>query len=263
MNRNERITIIVAISGLIVTACGCIAAWLVVPQFQQIFSPPPSVTALPSNTPSAIPSLNSTSTSESSPTDISPPTNTPYSTNIPKPRVSLPFQDDFETILSDSWQVLTGTWRIVNGQLTADPNNNDVIILIGDKDWTNYVIDVDVYKRDTNAGYPVGVIVRANNGNYLIYQWSCCDTDWILVTGTSRTTIAHLDSGIITSSGAGGESKNHIHVEVNGQTFTGSVDGKLYLTVSDPNLLNGRAGLTYNYPYQNTFRFDQIEITAP
>lgn len=211
-----------------------------------IIAPVYTQTALPTYTP--FPTIPQTATQISS---------------SPTPTIQLPFSDNFDNGINPFWKTVTGTWRMVNGQLTADPSNNYVTILVGDNQWTDYVIDVDVHKTDTNAGFPVGIIVRANNGNYLIYQWSCCDTDWILVNGTSRTIIAHLDQGIITSSGAGNTSKNHLHVEVHGQTFTGSVDEKLYLTVSDPTISSGMVGLTFNYPFQNTFRFENFIVMTP
>jgi len=46
MNRKEQI--ILGVLGLLIGACGCIAAWLVVPQFQKMFSPPLSATPMPS-----------------------------------------------------------------------------------------------------------------------------------------------------------------------------------------------------------------------
>lgn len=46
MNRREQI--IFGVLGLLISALGCIAAWLVVPQFQKIFSPLPTITAVPS-----------------------------------------------------------------------------------------------------------------------------------------------------------------------------------------------------------------------
>jgi hypothetical protein len=49
MNRKEQI--IFGTLGLVIAACACIAAWVVVPQLQQMYSSLTRATPLPSNTP--------------------------------------------------------------------------------------------------------------------------------------------------------------------------------------------------------------------
>lgn len=150
---------------------------------------------------------------------------------------------------------------MINGQLAADPSDDLSIILVGDTNWSDYVIEVDVYSYSA-AGFPIGIIVRANRGSYLIFQTHCCDSNWILVTGTSERIIAHLDEGGL-SFASSGYAKNRIRVEVIGQTFTAYVDGKLYLQVYDPTLPSGRVGIACQYPHDNTCKFDNFRVAAP
>lgn len=212
---------------------------------------------------------------------ISAPTSTPYPTNAPQPTytsyptytpiplptiqptasILLPFEDNFDSGLSDNWKTLTGTWRMVNGKLTADPSDQPSIILVGDDNWSNYVVDVDVFNYDWN--YSVGIIVRASQGKYMVFQTNCCEANWIFANGASESIIAHSDERGLTFSGFSGFAKNHIHLEVNGQMYTAYIDGKLYLQVQDSSLSNGKVGLKFQYPFENTTQFDNVKIVTP
>ncbi len=214
-------------------------------------------TLVPLSTPHVTPIPSETTT----PTETLAPTVTFTATITATPSIVLPFTDNFDNGISPVWKTTTGTWRTINGQLTADPSDDYSIIFVGDENWTDYTIDVDVHKYNVNSGYPVGIIVRAKNGNYLMYKMNCCSTDWVLFNGTSETIIAHIDDGI--TMGYNESSEHHFHVEVVGDTYTGSIDGKLFLKVSDPTLSSGVVGLAFQYSHLDVFRFDDFQIVLP
>ena len=141
-------------------------------------------------------------TATSLPTQTLYPTYTPYPTYTfvpsptipPTPSILLPFSDNFDNGINSNWKSIKGTWRTVNGRLIADAGNDFSTITVGDKNWQNYIFEVDVFSESA-AGFPVGVIVRSMNGKSLMFRTDCCTTEWILINGTSEQTIARSEEG--------------------------------------------------------------------
>ena len=232
--------------------------------------PPPVVdtltnTLLPTGlppSPTETPTITLTSTFTPTATLAPTQTNTPTLTSTSTPTLMLPFLDNFDNgIDSHIWKTLSGVWRTIDGRLVADPSRNPSKIIVGDKDWKNYVVEVDVYAMSA-AGYPVGIIVRSSNGKSLMFRTDCCDTDWILINGVSEQIIAHVDQGGLEFK-LREYVKSHIRVEVIDQTFTGYIDGKQYLQVTDPTTQVGMVGLMSQTPYQNRLVFDDFVVQAP
>ena len=271
MNRKEQI--IFAAIGLLIATCGCIAAWLVVPQFQNRFSPPLTMTSIPSNSSTAMTFLTSTPTSEnlSTPTGENTPTPTntllPTTTTIPSPTISptasisLPFNDNFDNGINSNWKVIAGTWRTVDGKLIADAGRNPSEIIVGDENWRNYIIEFDVYSKSA-AGFPIGVIVRSMDGNHLLFKTDCCNTEWILIAGTSEQTIAHLDDGGLVFA-LQEFTISHVRVEVIDQTFTGYINGRQFLRVTDTTNATGAVGIMSDTPHENRLLFDNFVVALP
>jgi len=212
-------------------------------------------TSTPTITLATSPTIIPTDTIVPTDTEI-PPTDTPVPS--PTPEIKLPFTDNFDSGMNSNWVPVLGTWRTVNGQLTADPGGYSEIS-VGDGNWTNYAVDVDVFNYDHN--YEVSVIVRDSGSGSMILRTNCCDTNWILVNGIENKQIAHLDKGGLTYSGFNGFAKDHFHIEVSGNNYTAYIDGKLFLEVQDSTLTNGRVGLGFSYPSDNTDRFDNFKVS--
>jgi len=203
-------------------------------------------------------------TSTESPTDTIAPTDTTAPTDTPTiapTLIPLPFQDNFNNGLNPMWNQLTGTWRVINGQLTADPDDSWSRILVGDTRWTNFRVDVDVFNYDWN--YQVEVIAHATPQGFISFRTNGDGSSWMLhKIGSDEETIASLDKGGLTFSGFDGYAKNHIRLEVNGNTYSAYVDGQLYLQVTDPTFPSGQAGLGIYFPNSHTHRFDNFSIEA-
>jgi hypothetical protein len=254
--------VLISVLALAVTVVGVYITWL---QLQQgrTTAPTPSSTATQTQSIGGdwTPTYTFTPSATSSPATL--PTYTPTTPLpiTPIPSLKLPFEDNFDNGLDPNWKPQAGVWRWVSGQMTADPSTNHNITLVGNDNWDNYTVDVDVYKYDVNAGSYVGVIVRAHQGSYLFYRMNCCKTEWVLVTNGSENIIASLNKGIMMDPLE--SSAHHFRVEVNGQTYTGSIDGSLYLTVTDSTLSNGMVGLAFQHQHDNTFRFDNFKVFSP
>ena len=83
------------------------------------------------------------------------------------------------------WKPIRGTWRVVDGKYTADASKDWSMTFVGDVGWTDYAVDVDVFSR--NRQWPVRIIVRAQDGSYMVLEATGGKTDWIIVSeGSSQ-----------------------------------------------------------------------------
>ena len=269
--KNEDLERAANVGGVVATIAAIVVLAFYTTSINPQNTPPPPVvetltdTLMPSEALTDLtetPTITLTSTLTSTVTSTPTLTNTPTLAPTSTPTLMLPFSDNFDKGIDlDIWNILSGEWRTIDGRLVADPSRNPSTIIVGDKDWKNYVIEVDVYAMSA-AGYPVGVIVRSANGKSLMFRTDCCDTDWILLDGASEQIIAHVDEGGLEFK-LGEYVKSHILVEVIDQTFTGYIDGKQYLQVTDPTTQTGKVGLMSQTPKQNRLLFDNFVVSLP
>ncbi|MDH3943343.1 MAG: sigma-70 region 4 domain-containing protein [Anaerolineae bacterium] len=197
---------------------------------------------------------------ESSPPDPSPrPSNTPV-TGPPSITISMPYSDTFDLRMRPEWESLIGSWRVVDGHMTADNFDDWARILTGDLGWQNYSIDVDVWADDWF--YPVQIIVRAQDSGYLAMEINIHNTDFILFSDGVYTTIAHSDTGIDDHL-EGGRYKRvyHLRVVADQDIFSVYVDGMRILQVQDTTYGWGRVGVAFRTFYDPTW-FDNFTVTA-
>lgn len=148
MSRKEQI--IYAALGLIIAVCGCVAAWIVVPQ---------SIISLFQNT--DIPLAKTTNTpvtmandpTEASDEMIASPAAQPTEMIIPEVQPSgYVFFDDFENNLSPQWQVQYGQLGMFDGKLTVtDPSratNSYHYIILDNLYWGDLTIEVELAPFD-------------------------------------------------------------------------------------------------------------------
>lgn len=176
--------------------------------------------------------------------------------------LQIPFKDKFDDGMSPYWRPLKGNWKVVDGKLTADPSDDWSMILIGQDDWADYVVDVDVfaYSRD----YPIGIVVRANAGNYLIYQATCCNTEMVLVQGKARSVLSEISQIGLQYVFSTGPTANRFHIEVYKQRYVAySTSAILIQSIQNAALQSGQVGIAFRAPIEDTPRFDNFTITAP
>lgn len=204
--------------------------------------------------------LEEATQTESDPAEPSPhPTITPE-TGPPSITISMPYSDTFDLRMKPEWDPLVGSWRVVDGHLTADNFDDWARILTGDPGWQNYSIDVDVWADDWL--YPVQIIVRAQDSGYLAMEINIHNTDFILFSDGVFTTIAHSDTGIDDHL-EGGRYKRvyHLRVVADEDIFSVYVDGMRILQVQDTTFGWGRVGVAFRTFYDPTW-FDNFTVTA-
>jgi hypothetical protein len=100
------------------------------------------------------------------PITVAVPTEPPTLTPTPN---TLLFEDTFDRKQKPEWRVEHGDWRVVNNEFTItniDPNRkpegpySSGLVLIGDENWTNYRVKVDVNLKGTNGMNGGGIRVR-------------------------------------------------------------------------------------------------------
>jgi hypothetical protein len=200
---------ILAIIGSIATLFSCLIGFMVFvnPKESQEFivrlyfpeTSTPRVITVTALTPTSPTMYTPYPTATSYPTSTPYPTYTPYPmpppTSTPKPVViSLPFEDTFDLRPRAEWEPIKGSWRVVDGRLTTDPNDDWSLILVGDQEWSNYAVDVDVWSDEWF--YPVRIIVRTQDAGYVAIETDINGTDWILSSDGGSRVIAHRDEGI-------------------------------------------------------------------
>lgn len=173
--------------------------------------------------------------------------------------MSLPFQDTFDLRLGEEWTPELGTWRVVNGHLSTDENDDWRRIFVGDTSWQDYAVEVDAWSEDWF--YPVQILIRSHQGTYIAMQTNIHNTDFILFGGGEPTTIAHSDIGVDDQSGNRYNWTYHLRVEVVGDIFTAYINGNMILQVQDSTFSKGRVGLAFQ-TYYSTW-FDNFKVSEP
>jgi len=121
------------------------------------------------------------------------PDDTATPTKSPSPIFPLPFEDNFDSGPKPEWQPLIGTWRMIDGTLTADEQNRWNMTFVGDERWKDYTVNVDVLPYNWN--WPIRILVRSQGSSYMALETNCCTTNWILVTEGKEHVIAESEDG--------------------------------------------------------------------
>ena len=180
------------------------------------------------------------------------PDDTATPTKSPSPIYPLPFEDNFDSGPKPEWQPLIGTWRMIDGTLTADEQNRWNMTFVGDERWKDYTVNVDVLPYNWN--WPIRILVRSQGSSYMALETNCCNTYWILVTEGKEHVIAESEDGGLFSQYPW--RTNHFKIEVEDNIYTAYSNNVLLLRVQDHTLSNGRVGLAMNH----STRFDNFSV---
>lgn len=150
--------------------------------------------------------------------------------------------EDFSD-LSD-WNLIFGSWTASNGIIQGGNSSGAAVGWIGDKEWSNYIVTVNV--RILSSSDEASVIVR----------YSDLDSYYLLSLGASgfKYSITKIESGVDTllaSFGSAGEIEVNRWYVLAAQVICGTlvmfVDGQEVLQVQDESLSAGAVGLvTWN-----------------
>jgi len=189
-----------------------------------------------------------------------PPTNTQLPSATPTLRLQLPFTDNFDNGASPSWQPVSskGVWRVINGKYTYTGGKkfNIDYNLVGDKNWQNYIIDVD-YSLENDIYAGLAVIVRARGPGNLGLAFFIIDGSpvWRIWQAEGWQTLVEGKNFSY--------DPNHIRVEVNESRFYGSVSGLGELEITDTSTTSGMVGLAvYCRSESGCPEFDNFSVTV-
>jgi cytoskeletal protein RodZ len=175
------------------------------------------------------------------PTPIAP-TATPVPAATPKPvTMPLPFEDDFKQGPRPEWEVVQGTWRMIDGTYATDDDNRWSYAMVGDPSWQDYAVEVDFTVRCI-SGYGVAVLLRSSSpGEGMQFEFDCCDMQWVLWENGDSTVVATSDEGVPYYCGSWTESQ--LRVEAKGSIYTAYLNGVQVLQVQDDTFARGLTGL--------------------
>jgi hypothetical protein len=179
--------------------------------------------------------------------------------------ITLPYTEDFNDGIANGFEVVNGTWDVVDGQYHCYNNSSGTkqISTIGELDWTNYKVDVDILAhgapiqellvryQSPDDWYVVTVLPEPRNSLSL---YKCTD-------GTEEQ-LLYMD-GIFNEA----DVYHHMTVEVFESTIQLIFDGELLFTYEDVNspILAGKVGLNTfadgSVGWHEVF-FDNLEIVA-
>jgi len=196
------------------------------------------------------------------PTDTIPPTftNTPQPTSTPTLSMQMPFTDNFDNGASPSWQPASssGVWRVINGKYTytGEEEFSWIYNLVGDKNWQNYIVEVD-YSLENDIYAYLAVIVRAQGPGNL-------GLAFIISDGSPLWAIWQSDGWhVLVESENSSYEPNHIRVEVNGSRFYGVVSGVGELEIFDSSITNGMVGIAVKCRSESACpEFDNFSVAS-
>jgi len=181
--------------------------------------------------PTQVPTLAQPELTQTMPVTTESPTMTP--TAPPKPAIL--FEDDFDSGLSDAWEVVSGNPIVVNGTLSTD---QDTWLLLGDLDWVNYSIEFS-----TNS--PSGWISQGFNAlgvradtidNMYAYKWAEYDSECFILENGDWSAVPQTDFT------PGREVKSYRFTIVD-DLFTVYMNGEKQTSFFDKRYSNGKIAL--------------------
>ena len=92
------------------------------------------------------------------------------------------FYDDFSSDLSQ-WTIIGGTWNIENNELLGNSSTAENVIVAGDTDWTNYVLEAKIKVVMGEASFFVRADVNAQNGYLMSFTSFTADRIYKVVDG--------------------------------------------------------------------------------
>jgi len=157
----------------------------------------------------------------------------------PEPVMELPFVDNFDNGASEEWETIRGSWRMMNGTYKPDWMQSEwAVILVGDENWTDYVVEAVCPPHHNTPSSFIGIIVREYKGKHIRIESSRETTTAYLVDAGGGHEIASAD-GSLTEHKEFGTGK----VVVKGSIFEVYRNGQLIMTFEDKTCRQGRVGL--------------------
>jgi hypothetical protein len=206
----------------------------------------------PTDTPISIPTDLQTDT----PTTTETPTNTPE----PAPDLTL-FEDNFDSGISDEWNISGNNYSMVNGELASEGWINATV---GDENWKDYEVTIELTYL-IFSGWEDGLqfhIRRLDDNNYMALQintFNVCSIQWLAMQNGEERIIANTKTEIARWQDCHGT----FEIIAEGETYIVKKDGRTELTINDPTFDRGGFGIiAFEQQERLNFTIDDIVISA-
>ena len=173
------------------------------------------------------------------------PTNIPVPTNIPKPKISLPFNDDFSKGFNSVWDLQFADWIITNGKasIIQAEHLDTGWAIINDPTLNNYRLKVHVNTPHmyTSAQGETYILIRydQNRDKQLILKLTYPPS---VFWGMTRGLQDYIDP-ITDAKKYDFPASSDVVIEANGNTFTAWVSGQMVGSISISGYEHGGLGL--------------------
>ena len=162
----------------------------------------------------------------------------------PTPTITVLFEDNFDNGFRPEWQVIRGNWRTIDKRLSVDPSDGGEI-LVGDEQWTDYAVEMDI-KADENVEWAVvQIILRDSDGKRAYFNLECryfyrSGVDFGVADGGDPRRIIGRDVGCGDKLTSG---TLPVRVVVRKDLYSFYMDGKLIIEIQDQGSARGKVGV--------------------
>ena len=145
------------------------------------------------------------------------------------------FEDDFDSGLSDAWEIVSGNPIVVNGTLSTD---QDTWLLVGDPTWTNYSVEFqgESGKDHFYDGADIVALRVFDMDNLYAYKWVFVEREWYVVENGEWNIVPQtyfLEQREV----------SNFRFEVKGDSIKVYIDGIIESSFFDDKFAQGRIGL--------------------
>ena len=168
----------------------------------------------------------------------------------PAPNSTIIFRDDFNDGFKTEWDVVEGEYFLSDGIPILDVGN-ELIILLGEENWNNFAIDLDVKK----AYFPTILFAYTSENFYNYIYYSSGNSSYVYVSdgeGTHRR-LSTPDREV--------PDEFHLRLEISNNSLKMYVDGDEVYDLVFQTQLSGKVGLIHN-GNGLPIAFDNFEIST-
>lgn len=157
------------------------------------------------------------------------------------------FFDDFDDSVADGWTVQLGNFEVVDGEYyTENDLGEKSITTVDDLTLTDCIIETNLRFSNTETGFRSGIVFRYtdNAHHYVLYVSAEADNaEFCMFTPGDTHWGATIDNQINYSVVIDYNTDYLLRVSIQGDTFTGFLNGEKILLVTDGNYTSGQVGL--------------------
>lgn len=157
------------------------------------------------------------------------------------------FFDNFDDGVADGWTVQLGNFEVINGEYyTENELSEKSITTVDDLTCTDCIIEVNLRFSGTEAGFRSGIVFRYtdNAHHYVLYVSAETTVAEFCMFTPQDTHWGHTIDGVLNRSVVINYHTDYLlRACIQGDTFTGFLNGEKILSVTDGNYTSGQVGL--------------------